>query len=344
MASLYLVLWCLPLLLLAITPPGRFFYFFVLLAIITRLSILLDANFIGDVRNSYIHSTENFDQFLFEPGYVYLLKLIGTITITPSQTIYFVQIIILAFLISVAVFLRSRKNEALLVICIALTSGFVFLATQNALRQGVAAGALVLSFYFINNKKKVPGLIALLIAQSFHFSSIAFFMVFLISNVSLIALNRIINIRKLYITCVVALFVSVVTYLMSTLFFEYVYIAGRNNDRFVGYLKPLMVLLYFMVTTLLFNRLERTEHGLTFDPSNYYYRLIFYGLFFGLSVNIVLVEVASRILFFCYALDLFYLLSFRIVRGYGRHLKIWIVINLVWMANPSALGLLIQKV
>ena len=122
-------------------------------------------------------------------------------------------------------------------------------------------------------------------------------MVFLISNVSLIALIRIINIRKLYITCVVALFVSVVTYLMSTLFFEYVYIAGRNNDRFVGYLKPLMILLYFMVTTLLFNRLERTEHGLTFDPSNYYYRLIFYGLFFGLSVNIVLVEVASRILF-----------------------------------------------
>ena len=217
------------------------------------------------------------------------------------------------------------------------------MATQNAIRQGIAAPLILLSYYLYATKKYTIGTLLIVMSQIIHFSSILFILLINANAIILKYLRKKVNIMSntfsiLYLACLVT-FVAI----LSHLFFDYIYIAGRNNERFSGYLKLITVFFYFAITTYLFIRLEKNEINLSERFYLFHHRILFYSIFFGFSINPILVEVASRILFFCYSIDLYYLLTFKLFRNGSRHLKIWVVMNLVWVVNPSIYGLLLQK-
>lgn len=341
--ELLVIAWCAPLLLLSFSGGGKFFSLALLTTILARISIYFDGRLIGDIRNSYITTTENFSQFLYEPGYIYLIKAIKLFAINPNRIMYVTQVCVFLTILLIGLRLARKDNHTIIIIACILASGFTFLATQSTIRQGIAAPLILFFSYQFLNKRYVSAIILASLAQSFHFSSIVFIMV-IISNMILkqFLWKRVSALNGKVIICVVIIMASIAA-ILSILFFDYIYIAGRNNDRFTDYTKPALVLIYFTITTILFMRLESNEIG-SHDRIHFFQlRLIFYSIFLGLSVDTILVEVASRVLFFCYGLELYYLLMFKINRSSGKHLKVWVLINLIWTVNPSIYGLLLQK-
>ena len=321
----------------------KLFYFSIIVMILTRYIIYFDANFIGDISNSYVKSTTDFTQFLLEPGYIYLIKLISVYTSTPSVIMYIVQHVVMITILITGLIISNQRNHRLIIVAIVMASGFTFLATQNALRQGIAAPLIILSYYYIINKKPLIATSLFVTAQAFHFSSFIFVAVLIFNKASLRIFRSKFDINSLGFGIFLFVGITSTVGLISYILFDYLYIAGRNNERFSGYAKPIIIFLYFIVTTFLFFKLEKNNRYENDNLSLLNQRLIFYSIFFGLSANTLLVEVASRVLFFCYAIDLFYLLRFEIKRKYTTQLKIWIFINIVWALNPSIYGLLIQK-
>ena len=339
----YSLAWCLPLVMLAFSTDRTLFGFTLIITILARVSLYFDGVFIGDIKNSYINLTQDFSQFKLEPGYVFLIKLISFFTSSPSTIMYITQYCVITVILTVGIIFTNRANQISLTIAVIMASGFTFLATQNVLRQGFAAPLILLSHYLFATRKYTIGTLLIGVSQIFHFSSILFIILINANDKFLKYLSKKLNIMSnafsiLYIASIICC-VAILSYF----FFDYIYIAGRNNERFSGYLKPIMVFFYFAITTYLFKRLEKNETNMSGRYHLFHHRILFFSIFFGFSINPILVEVASRILLFCYSIDLYYLLTFKLLRNNGRQLKIWILMNLTWAFNPSIYGLLVQK-
>lgn len=106
----------------------------------------------------------------YEKGYVIFNKLISYIS-NNEQWLLFCT----ALLSIIPIFLIYNTYSENLPFSIIVYMGLTcFLATFSALRQSIAVGICIGSFYFIKNKKIIPFILLVLLATTFHSSALVF--------------------------------------------------------------------------------------------------------------------------------------------------------------------------
>ncbi len=111
------------------------------------------------------------DKFLnYERGYILFNKIVGLIY---KNEQFFLIVCAFVSLLPVAIYICKRTNITLLSVCIFVALP-VFLIFYSGLRQGIAIGITAFSMYFIENKKKILFILTVLLASTFHSSSLVF--------------------------------------------------------------------------------------------------------------------------------------------------------------------------
>jgi hypothetical protein len=277
---------------LLLSKKSRIYCYFIFLLFL--LPLYLNFIFIGDIKRNYINNltSEN-----FEFGFVFVNNLLICLGLKNSVIIKIYQVFFI--IANIYVFRKFYKiRNYTMILAITFASPYFFLGYHNVLRQGLSSSIILASILFLMNKKYIHSILLFFLAQSLHFSSFIFFFI------SLIVL--LFSKYHKFIKYNFFSYIFLTILLISSFYFifdHYSYLlkyAQRNNDRFVGYIKPIVILITYLIVSLFYLKCNSNF------VLNYIFnlRFAFYTMFFAFSFNLLLVEVASRILFFCFLLDL----------------------------------------
>lgn len=122
------------------------------------------------------------DPFALEIGYA-LLSMFSKLILRDNRgALYLVQIILALLFLSLSLQVKNKyRNTNYFVISSVIIASSVafYLGINNAIRQGFSSILLIWSFYFFTNNKIFRSLLFLILAQSFHSSSVIFYLLFL---------------------------------------------------------------------------------------------------------------------------------------------------------------------
>ncbi|MDA9213982.1 EpsG family protein [Bacteroidia bacterium] len=281
--------------------PKNFLWFFFIVLLIYYVQLPL----LGDVRNSY-----QFQYIVsqgirnFEPLYLLLLFIANSLGIEAAVFFAAIRVLMIVWI------WRIEKDIA--VVLFWLYSSFFFLSVNNVIRQGIGMIFLYQAYTYVKGRRWLMALVLVALAQGFHSSSLYFAGIILGFEVcnNLYQKNGRFY-RTIYIAgiCLVFIFLDI---------YEIYSLPIRNNERFSGVLKPILVSGYFFITT---------KHSRSSDFN--LIRQLFYYLFMFFSLYPSGVEMASRVLLYFYMLDVI------IVSKYStrnRHVYLFILYSMMNIA------------
>ncbi len=218
---------------------------------------------------------------------------------------YILQIIMF-FSIVFLVILGFSRNKKIFILSFFLLSVYFFLGIENAFRQGFAIVFLLFFIIYLLKGKYFFALLYLLIAESLHLSSFVFaviiFFCWYIFKYLYHTNQPYYNLSK-YKFFLFTFVILLVLYIFVLILEPYVIVfATRNNDRLSGILKPLLILLTFIISSYFWIGKSFMHRS---DLFFLYLRSVFFGLFFAFSLINGGIEIASRILLFYFALEIF---------------------------------------
>lgn len=117
----------------------------------------------------------------YEKGYILLNKLLYMISPEP-QLLLIVCTLVSVVPVGILIYKKSRKPFFSFLVYLGLP---VMLVPFSALRQGIAVGITVLSWFFVEKKKPVKFIITVLFASFFHRSAIFFLIAYPLCNMRL---------------------------------------------------------------------------------------------------------------------------------------------------------------
>lgn len=242
---------------------------------------------------------------VFEPGFHYLISFFRIFFEKSRSVIFGVQFII--FLTAVGLIFLF-PNKRLFKFSIIISSLFIVLAVNNALRQGMATILILYGLMFLIRRNFLKMILFFLIAISFHFSSIAF--IALVISVYLF-LNRSLENHRFTRSII---FMILGGALSTLLINSIVKLAGyesylntvltEDNERTSLLLKLIPVIVVFLISEI-FVGFKFKFKSIDFIRSIRYF-LVF--LLIPLSFIPGLDELGARILFFYFGLEMLLLL------------------------------------
>ena len=152
-------------------------------------------------------SNESFGEIMkdtsrFEKGFLIYLKMLSFVT-TDYHFLFIVTAIVSMLPIFIVVYKYSKNYYFSLAIFVLLR--FMF-AQMNVIRQTLAIGILFIAFYFLIKKKRIPCLISIIIASTFHITAIVFVLLLLVSVIK-IRIDRK-NVRSWIVISILAYFLG----------------------------------------------------------------------------------------------------------------------------------------
>ena len=163
------------------------------------------------IYNNFFNTISASDQYIleiyFEPGYQIFNKLISCICDNFIFYLFALNIIIWTF---ICIFLKKYSYNVIYSLWLFFLLGY-FDQTFNLLRQYLAISIVLISYKYVINRKFIKFFLVLLIAISFHSSSIAFIIAYFVYKVRI---RRNTNFWITYILICIACFYS------SNLFFK----------------------------------------------------------------------------------------------------------------------------
>lgn len=160
---------------------------------------------IGNDTSSYISLFErianknDFSQFTsgYETGYVYLNKLISTISPHSQFFLIFTSLILL---IGFAFFIYKKSNNVFLSVFLFYTLGF-YGSSLNILRQYIAILIILVAYEYMRKKKILVAIIFILLASQFHATALIGFLLLLIPYIRF-------NYKKIFILICITIFIQ----------------------------------------------------------------------------------------------------------------------------------------
>lgn len=258
---------------------------------------------------------------IFEPGYYLLSTSLISLGLPNDWALNIIRLL-LAFLFIVPSIKVIRKDKNLLeslVLALIIVSSVAFtLAVNNVLRQGFASIFIMISFYQFLDGKKVTFILFAVLSVLFHLSAPFFiaYMLFIyylsqslyeghLAKVELLKFSSGVNSIVLFLIPIAA--ISLILVATQFIFSGYLSmnLATGESERTTAIVKTLFVAIVFIVSEWSFGR-----YGSELDKFTVlrFARLAFISLVFWMSLNPQLNELASRILYFYFVVEMFVIL------------------------------------
>lgn len=227
----------------------------------------------------------------FETGYQVFCKLVGTIW---KNRQFFLAVCAMVSLVPVA-WVLSKKSDSPVLSCIIYLAFPSYEILFSGLRQGIAIGITVLALYFVQEKKPIRFLIAILIACFFHSSSCVFLVAYPAYNIKISKPVRFISVVLIF---VVYLFRYPLFYTLAKLLKQN---AVPDNNGAINFLIFLMLL--YLVCNIFYKENDRNQNGLMnllFICSfcqvfgNIYSTAIRVGYYFVFAITLLLPSVVGN--------------------------------------------------
>jgi len=240
-------------------------------------------------------------EFLFS-GLIVVLK---NFTISTDNILNLIQIILFVLIMFVAVFFRQK-----IIICalLAVLSVFLFMATNNVLRQGFSVVLLLYSMIFLLKKHYIISLAFVMMALLFHKSAIFFIIITYFIYVA----HRLFGVLRLnYISHVIVIFLGILLSFGLSLLLVYTSYSNYYDITFFDgsyrvdlHLKIIPIAVLMMLIDYIMLR-RAGEQEICYLKA---LRLLIVSLLVGLSVIGNFDEIGSRILFFYFGVELLYMM------------------------------------
>lgn len=279
-------------------------HYLTVLVLLLLIPVYFSGNFIGDVANNYIYSINAPSEAGFEIGFVWLVDGLKQLGLHNESLIYFIQFLCGLLHICVFILWRREKTPLLFAATFAMLAVSFFLATQNVIRQGISSAMIAIAIYLWWYGAPIISIFFAIIAQAIHSSSMTFiatitFSCFIFEYAEKKYLR---NLEKSKLFFLVILYITLtilICLLIQKLWGEYLLTASRNNERFLGIEKVLIIGFVFFVTQILWS--GRIADLMT--QRLFFLRATFLAVFISLSMDLLFIEVASRVLFFYFMIE-----------------------------------------
>lgn len=319
-------------------------HYLTVLVLLLLTPVYFSGNFIGDVANSYIYSINAPSEAGFEIGFVWLIEWLKQLGLHDESLMYFIQFLCGFLHVCVFILWRREKTPLLFAATFAMLTVSFFLATQNVIRQGISSAMIAIAIHFWwYGAPIIISILFAIIAQVIHSSSVAFiatitFCCFIFEYAEKRYLR---NLKKSKLFFLVILYIALtilICLLIQKLWGEYLLTASRNNERFLGIEKVLIIGFVFFVTQILWSR--RNADLMT--QRLFFLRATFLAVFISLSMDLLFIEVASRILFFYFVIEA--LCALRMLSSLSHPLQLLgaIFLVIVYGVSLNVLALLEQ--
>ena len=280
--------------------PKFFLWVFFIALVIYYVQLPL----LGDVRNSYQYQYVISQGIRnFEPLYLLLLFIANSLGIEASVFFAVIRLLMIVWI------WRIEKDIA--VVLFWLYSSFFFLSVNNVIRQGIGMIFLYQAYAYVKDKRWLMALVLVGVAQGFHSSSVYFMGIILGFEVCNHMCQKNGRFYKtLYFAGICLVFIFLDLYDIYSL-------PVRNNQRFSGVLKPILISVYFFMTV---------RHSMSIDFGSM--RQLFYYLFMFFSLYPGGVEMASRVLLYFYMLDVIIVSSYSARNGHVYLFILYSMLNI----------------
>lgn len=214
-------------------------------------------DWIGYVESFDLISKGNFDNIMnFDIGYVYLMKIFNLFHLD-----YYCMQIFISLLCVISIFIFFYDNSEYPLFCLAVYFSTYYLRySMGVQRQAIALSFCLFSFYYYKRNKTKSYLIFWIIAISFHFSAITFFIVYL---------ERYFNInykKQIFIILIIIFFLGILRINIINIglnFLEHLFkilnldfisdkISDYSKDKYYSGSTPLRKILIFKTLIILF--------------------------------------------------------------------------------------------
>ena len=262
--------------------------------------------------NNYLLFIKNPEEGGFEYGFYILILIVNTITFNNdfNALIALKLVVIFLTLFSIKNYLDIKIN--LEIIAIVFLSLYIFLATNNIIRQGLMLPLIIISGNFLIHKKYFKGLLYFLIALLIHKSAPLFLLIYLFPSY----LYKSNMFRKFkYLNSISAiifaiLFALIIPHFLDSNLLELYVENNIEIGRTDHTLKFFLTLFFFLITNyfLKINLSNKYKNLINLRTFNYIFlfSLYFYPEFF------------SRVAVYCYFIDLFIICLFKYNSNFYR--------------------------
>jgi len=251
----------------------------------------------------------NYYFLAFEPGFSFLVWMFGMFFVESKNIVFAIQVLLAVLYLTYFGFFVSQKsniNRLERLLLVVLSVAFI-LGVNNNLRQGFAVLFLIwiidtiIDVDLARSKKIVRAIVLLIIAISFHRSSAIFFIYFSF----FIFFYNILRINHLSKIVVIVLVNILLALSLQTILELFAYTAYNNvtlaEGRVSVSLKIYLYLLMVICLTIIFRRLFTQEILALINHLRF--SIAFLALIICITTGSG--ELASRLFYFCLALDLY---------------------------------------
>lgn len=297
------------------------------------IPVYLTGKFTGDIANSYIYGIDG--SATYDLGFMLLIKFGNMLGFNGHYLIYIIQGLV--FFLTLKVFIKLfRTKDFLIFIVVMLLSVYPFLAVNNVIRQGLSSCFILFGYIYLCDKRWVAFIINSMFATFLHWSAPIFISVFLgyhyfspvikgfiLKPRNYLLLRQSTNIRVVSFVVLVVISVAI----LVAIFPQITSVISRNSDRYAGILKILSVTVVFYISNSLIHKKIAPK---LIDI--YSLRIIFFSLFSAFSL-LAYPELAARILFFYFFIEMLFIASCLRLGSYSRFSAIVILLSYSFAFN-----------
>ncbi|MCW6677783.1 EpsG family protein [Anaerococcus sp. NML200574] len=220
----------------------------------------------------------------FEPGFIYLNKALGKLSINPQIIIIMSSIIIWTGII---IFISNNSKNPAMSYFFIVTFGYMAFF-MSGIRESIAISICLIGFEYVKEKRKILFFLSILLASTFHISAFVFLIAYPVFNLKLnvyvkllmiivsiifmkqfdiIMLYAIEHIPKyasyltteyndgiIRIATVINLLIISIIYIASSYYYRYQF---GNENIYSGYLNLIFIGIPLLIVSLSFNLLDR---------------------------------------------------------------------------------------
>lgn len=187
--------------------------------------------------------------WVIEPGYGLLMKLIVTLNI-PSQVFL---IIVAAVINGGFTYFIYKESKAPLISTIIFLGAEFFILSFTALRQMIAVMLILNSFKYIKQKKLFKFICMVLLASTFHKTALIFLPAYFFKDIKIT--------KKVMLFCLIVFFIvqligiPVLTFLIKQFYYDSYLISTGG-----GFTQTLVILVYLLFGLYFYKHVERENH------------------------------------------------------------------------------------
>lgn len=213
------------------------------------LILALRADYIGTDLKAYIPLFDNIENNYLtktlEPGYVLLNQYISIVS---SDHTIFLSIIAFISVFPVALLIKKYSPDIALSYII-YVSFIIYHFSFSGLRQAVALGTIAVSYFFINERKLIPFIGIVILASTFHTSSIVFLIAYPLCNWMKMSPGKYILTSIAGIAIIMSIS-SILAYIVPLIFGEEKYMGYIQDKTIPSYNLLIAVFCIFLLTFL----------------------------------------------------------------------------------------------